>query len=58
VVAAVHLARGGVDPGRLAANLVQPFMAHAEYRRRLGGDLDGSEAYVADLAYRMAVMLK
>jgi hypothetical protein len=58
VVAAVRLARAGVDPGRLAADLVQPFMAHAEYRRRLGGDLDRSEAYVADLGHRMAALLR
>ena len=57
VVAAIGLARAGLDPGRLAADLVQPFMAHAEYRRRLGGDLDRSEAYVADLSYRMAALL-
>jgi hypothetical protein len=57
VIAAVRLARTGLDPRRLAADLVQPFMAHAEYRRRLDGDLDRSEAYVADLGYRMAALL-
>jgi hypothetical protein len=57
VVAAFRLARAGVDPGRLAADLIQPFMAHAEYRRRLDGDLDRSEAYVADLGHRMAALL-
>jgi hypothetical protein len=57
VVAAFRQARAGVDPGRIAADLVQPFVAHAEYRRRLDGDLDRSEAYVADLGYRMAALL-
>jgi hypothetical protein len=57
VVAAFRLVRTGVDPDRLATDLVQPFMAHAEYRRRLDGDLDRSEAYVADLGYQMAALL-
>jgi hypothetical protein len=57
VVGAVRLARTGLEPRRLAADLVQPFIAHAEYRRRMDGDLDRSEAYVADLGYRMAALL-
>jgi hypothetical protein len=57
-VDAVLRARAGVDPDRLAADLVRPFMAHAEYRRRLNGGLDRSEAYVADLGHRMAALLK
>jgi hypothetical protein len=54
---ALRQAQAGADPGSLAADLVQPFLAHAEYRRRMDGDLDRSEAYVADLAYRMAALL-
>jgi hypothetical protein len=57
VVAAVRLGRTGLDPTKLAADLVQPFMAHAEYRRRMDGNLDRSEAYVADLGHRMAALL-
>jgi hypothetical protein len=57
VVAAVRRAQAGVDPGVLAADLVPSSMAHAEYRRRLDMDLDRSEAYVADLGYRMAALL-
>lgn len=57
VVDALRRVRDGVDPGELAADLVQPFLAHAEYRRRLDGELDRSEAYVSDLAYRMAALL-
>jgi hypothetical protein len=57
VVGTLRQARAGVDPGGLAADLIPPFLAHAEYRRRLDQNLDRSEAYVADLAYRMAALL-
>jgi hypothetical protein len=57
VVAAVRLARVAADPGPLGARLVDPFVAHAEYRRRMDLDLRQSEAYVAELGSRMAAML-
>ena len=58
VAAAVRLTREGADVGRVATDLVDAFITHAEYRRRLDGDLDRSEAYVADLGRRMAALLK
>jgi hypothetical protein len=57
VIGALRLTRTGVEPDGQAADLVQPFLAHAEYRRRLYRDLDRSEAYVAELANCMAALL-
>jgi hypothetical protein len=57
VAAAVRLTREGADAGRVATDLVDAFIAHAEYRRRLDGNLDVSEGYVADLGHRMAALL-
>ena len=51
---ATRLARAGhlVEP--LVADLVSPFLVHAEYRRQMEVDIDGAEAYVDDLCTRLA----
>lgn len=51
---AVRRARaGGVLPA-IVADLVGPFLVHAEYRRRMQVDLHGAEAYVSSLCASLA----
>jgi glycosyltransferase involved in cell wall biosynthesis len=57
LAAAVHGARAGFPTARLLEELVPPFLLHAEYRRRVGADRDGAEAYVADLCDRLGATL-
>jgi hypothetical protein len=57
LAAAAHRARAGEPVPELAAELMYPFLVHAEYRRRLDVDLAGAESYVAGLGDRLAAAL-
>ena len=52
--AAVGQARAGYPIPDVVAELVHPFLIHAEYRRQVAPDRDGAETYVADLCDRLA----
>jgi hypothetical protein len=54
LAAAARLARAGHPVPELVADMVYPFLLHAEYRRRLQVDLAGAEAYVSELCTRLA----
>ena len=54
LAAAVRGARSGEPVAQLLAQLVFPFLVHAERRRRLPVDRAGAERYVADFSDRLA----
>jgi hypothetical protein len=51
---AFRFAQAGHPVAPLVADLIGPFLVHAEYRRQVEVDLAGAEAYVADLSARVA----
>ncbi len=54
---AVRQARAGCSISEVVAELVHPFLVHAEYRRQVAPDLDGAETYLADLCERLAAAI-
>jgi hypothetical protein len=54
---ALQRARAGECAASLVADLVVPFLLHAEYRRRLELDQDAAEAYLGTLCARLADVL-
>jgi hypothetical protein len=54
LVGATRLARAGHRVGPIVADLVGPFLLHAEYRRLVELDAAEAEAYVFDLCVRLA----
>ena len=57
LAAAVGEARAGCPIPDVVAELVHPFLVHAEYRRQVAPDLDEAETYLADLCERLAAAI-